>query len=90
MRTDTRGAILAENAEPCGVLTMDCKVGADPLDGVAVGGSIRSSRSSSTVGRNPVELKTDELQVVVDADDILSESGATIPCGSEIVFLKTV
>ena len=51
----------------------------EPLLGVAVGGSILSSLSSSTVGRNPVELKTDELQVVVDVDDIRSESGAPMP-----------
>ena len=53
--------------------------GPEPLLGVAVGGSILSSLSSSTVGRNPVELKTDELQVVVDVDDIRSESGAPMP-----------
>lgn len=62
---------------------MDCSDWTDPLEGVVRTGSNRSSLSSSTVGKNPVELNTEELQVVVDAEDIRSESGASTPCGSE-------
>ena len=40
-----------------------------------MGGLILNSRSSSTVGRKVVELNTDELHVVVDADE--SRCGST-------------
>jgi hypothetical protein len=58
--------------------------GGAPFDGVDIVGSVRNSRSSSTVGRNPVELKTEELQVVVEVDDSRNESGPPAAEGSDV------
>ena len=57
---------------------------------MAVEGSSRSSRSSSTVGRKLDELKTEELHVVVEADDNLKGSEAATPNESDIVRTGTV
>ena len=54
---------------------MDCSDWTDPLEGVVRTGSNRSSLSSSTVGKNPVELNTEELQVVVDGDSSVASLG---------------